>query len=95
MEWEHVCTSLKRLGIMLLSQWSKKGLFCLGTLLPSAGDNLAEHTEIQNTDTSAEFNYVLNIHWVLILNFNAFQGQIFYLMYTPMQNSSIYSDFFN
>lgn len=87
----YVCTSVKRLGIRLLSQWSEKIFFCLGTILTSAGDSLSECTEIQSTDTSEEFNYAINIHWVLILSIKAFQGQIFH--FTPVQNSSMYSGF--
>lgn len=82
MRKERVHISVKRLGTGLLPQWSVKTFFCLDTLLTSAGDRSPEHTEIQTSDTSKEFNYELNIHWVLILNVKAFQGEIFHFTYT-------------
>ena len=57
----------------------RKIFSCLDTALISVSDSFPKCTENQSTDISREFNYVLNIHQVLVLNMKVFQGQIFHL----------------
>lgn len=83
MKGQHVCLHFgQETWDQAIVSMVQENIFLFESTLTSAGDSLPEWIKIWNTDTSVEFNYALNIHWVLILNIKAFQGQIFHLTYT-------------
>lgn len=90
----YICVSTKRLGMRLLSQWSRKAFFHLGTLLTSAGDALPESTKTQSTDTAQ--NLIMpSIFTERSCSVSKPSRDRFFISLIPVENWSLYSHFYS